>query len=86
MYFISLFIVYGNFILFFALIFCTVFEWNIFLYGIFMKKCSIFLQLPYLALPSSSHPFPPFLFQDVKLPALLQLQDCICHRSPVRRV
>ena len=56
MYFISLFIVYGNFILFFALIFCTGFEWNIFLYGIFMKKCSIFFtaSLPRTALLLSS--------------------------------
>ena len=37
----------------------------------------------YLALSSSPHSFPPFLLEDVELPALLQLQDCICHRGPV---
>ena len=38
----------------------------------------------YLTLSSSSHSFPPFLLENVKMAALLQLQNCICHRGPIR--
>ena len=74
MYFISLFIVYGNFILFFALIFCTGFEWNIFLYGIFMKKCSIF----FYSFPTSHCPPPLIRFHHFSFKTWSFPPSCSC--------
>ena len=55
MYFISLFIVYGNFILFFALIFCTGFEWTFFCMEFLWKNAQFFYSFP------TSHCPPPLI-------------------------
>ena len=68
------FIVCGNFLLFFALIFCTGFEWNIFLYGIFMKKCSIF----FYSFPTSHCPPPLIRFHHFSFKTWSFPPSCSC--------